>query len=509
MLRDLRQQADLGNGMYKNPVIFTGGDNSTLKDGDDYYMTFGMGGPCGCAIYHSRDLVNWEFLYYAVTNFTGRLWAPDLIKYGDTYYIYAFLATEDPHWNYGDVYVTTTKDIKHGPWTEPTVVYKNIPSIDPGHVVGEDGKRYIFMSQNMYFPLSDDGLKATGHYKIIYPDWPIPDKWDVEGMCTEGPKLLWKDGWLYLTTAQGGTLGPPTSHMVVSLRSRSVHGPWEFSPYNAIKHTDSRDEYWWSKGHGTLVLGPDNEQWYLLYGGFPRGHRATCGKATLLEPVIWDEDGWWRVDPEYKEDEPIPMPKGGEKVNSEYHLSDDFTKETELRPHWMPSDTTTVKERVSFDKDGLTLIGVGSHLMDSHPIMMQRQHISQEITVELFSEYHAISGICFGTPFGNYMNPDLGTLCGIAVEQDIIKVYNNNARWMQVREHYVKNEKADWSGNHIWLKLKNDKDIISPWYSYDGVNWKKINMCFYVNDWFGLKCGFFCAGHGSATFKSFTYNALD
>ena len=509
MRHDRKHCADLGNGTYLNPVIFSGGDNSTLKDGRDYYLTYGGGGPRGCPIYHSRDLVNWELLYYAMTESSLGFWAPDLIKYGDTYYIYAFVPTEDPHWNYGDVYVITTKDIRHGPWSEPILVYKNIPSIDPGHVVGEDGKRYLYMSQNMYFPLTDDGLHAAGHYKLVYPDWPIPDEWDVEGMCTEGPKLLWKDGWLYLTTAQGGTLGPPTSHMVVSLRSRSVHRPWELSPYNAIKHCDSDEEYWQSKGHGTLILGPDNEHWYLLYGGFRKGFRSTCGKATLLEPVVWDEDGWWRVDPAWREDEPIPMPAGGEKVTDGICLSDDFTRDTALGIQWCPSDFTTERERVSFSEEGLTLIGTGDHLLNSRPILLSREHISQEITVELTAEYHAIAGICFGSPFGNFMNPTHGTLCGVAVTQDVIRVYNNNARWMHVREHEPKNERADWSGNHIWLKLINRKNIVSPWYSYDGVHWKKINMCFDISSWSRVRCGIFCAGHGSATFRQFLYNGLD
>ena len=147
--------------------------------------------------------------------------------------------------------------------------------------------------------------------------------------------------------------------------------------------------------------------------------------------------------------------------------------------------------------------------MNSLPLMIGREHISQEIIVELTAEYHAIAGICFGSPRGNFMNPTLGTLCGVAVEQDVIKVYNNNAKWMHVREHYVKNETSDWSGNHIWLKLINRKNVVSPWYSYDGVNWKKINMCFDISTWSRVRCGIFCAGHGSATFHSFTYNGLD
>ena len=37
-----------------------------------------------------------------------------------------------------------------------------------------------------------------------------------------------------MTTAVGGTAGPPTGHMVISARSKSIHGPWQNSPYNPI-----------------------------------------------------------------------------------------------------------------------------------------------------------------------------------------------------------------------------------------------------------------------------------
>jgi beta-xylosidase len=39
-----------------------------------------------------------------------------------------------------------------------------------------------------------------------YELWRYPDDWVVEMYAPEGPKFFWKDGYLYLVAAVGGTL---------------------------------------------------------------------------------------------------------------------------------------------------------------------------------------------------------------------------------------------------------------------------------------------------------------
>lgn len=58
-------------------------------------------------------------------------------------------------------------------WSMPTIsaargasqVKLDLTGIDPGHVVGEDGKRYLYVDKGAIAPLSDDGLKVTGPKK--------------------------------------------------------------------------------------------------------------------------------------------------------------------------------------------------------------------------------------------------------------------------------------------------------------------------------------------------------
>ena len=62
--------ADLGNGKYKNPILhvdYSDPDVCVGKDG--YYMTASsFNSSPGLPILHSKDLVNWQLIGYALQN---------------------------------------------------------------------------------------------------------------------------------------------------------------------------------------------------------------------------------------------------------------------------------------------------------------------------------------------------------------------------------------------------------------------------------------------------------
>ena len=121
----------------------------------------------------------------------------------------------------------------------------------------------------------------------------IPDDWVVEGFAPEGPKITRHGDYYYMITAVGGTAGPPTGHMVIAARSKSIHGPWENCPANPIVRTTSAAEKWWSRGHATLVEGPAGD-WWSVYHGYENGY-WTLGRQALLDPIEWTDDGWFRM----------------------------------------------------------------------------------------------------------------------------------------------------------------------------------------------------------------------
>ena len=290
-------------------AIFPGDypDPTILRDGKDYYMTHSpfYYAP-GFLIWHSQDLANWKPVCRAAPEYEGSAMAPDLVKCNGKYYIY--YPSDEVNW------VVWADDIR-GPWSKP--VRLDIKGIDPGHVVGEDGHRYLFTNNGWVTPLTDDGLKVAGESRKVYDGWKYPKNWATEGndMYLESPKLVKKDGYYYMVSAEGGTAGPATSHMCVAARSKSIFGPWENSPYNPIVHTYSSKERWWSKGHGTLVDDADGN-WWIVYHAYANGYH-TLGRSTLIEPVEWTSDGWFRT----ARTAPSDLPEG----QAVMELSDDFS----------------------------------------------------------------------------------------------------------------------------------------------------------------------------------------
>ncbi|MEZ5274945.1 MAG: family 43 glycosylhydrolase [Opitutaceae bacterium] len=267
--------------------VVLGGDHadpSIVRDGEDFYLTHSSYDKHpGLKIWHSRNLVDWKPIGYALHRNVGSVWAPDFIKHGDTFFIYFPTST-------GDNYVVTAAN-PAGPWSDP--IKLNVSGIDPGHVTAPDGERLIYLNGGKLARLSPDGLTVTADAVKRYDGWPIPQVWDIECFCLESPKLLRRGDYYYLTSAQGGTAGPPTSHMVVTARSRSPQGPWEESPYNPVVHTWSRDEEIWSKGHGTFFDDAAGN-WYVIYHGYLRGQLA-WGRHVVIETVEWTDDGWPRT----------------------------------------------------------------------------------------------------------------------------------------------------------------------------------------------------------------------
>jgi len=170
-----------GKDFYINP-IFAGDypDPSILKDGDNYYIVHSSFEYYpGLLIWQSKDLINWTPVTNTLYTYVGSVWAPDLVKYKDKYYIY-FPANDKN-------YVIWANSIT-GPWSEP--IDLKVGNIDPGHVVDAEGKRYLYFSSGGYVPLADDGLSVSGEYKHAYSCRPIPGIWTRRPFSLACPKLI-------------------------------------------------------------------------------------------------------------------------------------------------------------------------------------------------------------------------------------------------------------------------------------------------------------------------------
>lgn len=453
-------------------------DPTILKNGPDYYMTHSsFQRQPGLLIWHSRDLRRWKPVGHAVLNQKGAIWAPDLIKHQGRYYIYYPVVDAGKFANW-----VVTADSPTGPWSAPQPI--GAGHIDPGHVVGDDGKRYIHLSGGRVVEMSADGLRATTAPKQVYEGWPIPEDWAIECVCLESPKLLKRGGWYYLTSAQGGTAGPSVSHMVISARSRTPVGPWENSPYNPIIRTWSREELWWSKGHGTLVEGPEGE-WYCVLHGFRNGHR-TLGRCTLVEPVEWTADGWFRAGARW--------PRGWDNaVKIDMPMSDDFRGKQlgvqwYFHQHYDPA-------RFALTGDALQMEGVGDDPGQSRTLCVAPLHTSYEIETEVEVEGNAVAGLMLFCNANEYL--------GLSVSKE-----NVVRRPQKGYRRYGRTDEPAIGSSRAGLKIVNDAQDVRFYFKEGARPWRVMQPAMEISGGGVVQAALFVSGAGRGRFRCFRYQPL-
>ena len=318
----------------------------------------------------------------------------------------------------------------------------------------------------------------------------IPDEWDIEGAFPEAPNVFRKDGYYYLTYADGGTAGPATSHMIMSARAESLYGPWELSPYNPVVHTYSRYEKWLSKGHGHFVEDTEGK-WWAIYHSYEKGYES-LGRKLLLSPVEFTRDGWFRISKPAEEATPKPC---GYLVEDTNTFSDNFSgKGISGWRAWGESNPA----RYHCLQKGLRIDGTGETIGKSHPLTIITGDHSYETTVHV--------------------------TCHEGCEAGIILQYNEeiyNAAALRDRKLCIYRlgkmlAQKDIGTNECWLRMKNDDQYISFYYSLDGVTYKKMNYCINAisqnnnsyNGFLSLRPGIFAAGKGYANWEDFTYTGL-
>jgi beta-xylosidase len=441
-----------GPATYRNPIL--GGDHpdaSPLRVGNDFYLTHSSFDYApGLIIWRSSDLINWRPVAAALHHFHGGVWAPYLCEYQGHFYIYYPAASE--------LYVVHA-DHPEGPWSDP--IDLGIHAIDPAHIA-ESGRRYLYMAGGRMAELAPDGLSVKTPPRTILDPWPVPPATRMECVCMEAPKLIEHNGYFYLNVAEGGTGGPATSHMVVSARSRHADGPWEFSPYNPIAHTLSRDERWLSVGHGRLVDTPDGK-WYMTVHAYENGYR-TLGRQLLLLPIEWTADGWFRVSPGITADSAIPMPVPGTVQQPFTDPSDDFTT-PELGLQW-----------------GFWREFVGGHAY------------TVEIDVEV--DPGCTAGLVL------FYNPEHGT--GIQISPDGIFTRATTG------SIHSRQEKG---ATRATLRVVNDRQEIDFYYRLPGKPWVKTQDSAEISGmhhnvlggFLDVRPAIYASGSGKATFRGFRY----
>lgn len=341
-------KADNGNGTFTNPLFWDEfSDPDLIRVGPDFYLTgTTMHSMPGLPVLHSRDLVNWTFLGYAVDrldlgpsfrledgkNEYGRgIWAPCFRYHKGTFYIFS------------NVNGQTTQLFRatnpKGPWTR-TPMKRSLHDLSV--LFDDDGKTYVVWGYRgiRIAQLTEDltDLAPGTERELIPPS---------AGMG-EGLHLYKINGKYFLTSAwYMDEMRLPTA------RADRLEGPWEVNqevsrgedfglgvgyrvagrqPPFRISRPDNSQKGRCAIHQGGIVDTPTGEWW-----GFSMMDANSVGRLTALSPVTW-KDGW----PYFglpgnlgRTPRTWVKPKTGatEKPHAPYQRSDGFTA-AQLQPVW-------------------------------------------------------------------------------------------------------------------------------------------------------------------------------
>ncbi|GGS60524.1 family 43 glycosylhydrolase [Streptomyces griseoviridis] len=296
-----------GTTVARNPVIrgFMP-DPSMIRVGDWYYVAnSSFEWFPTIPIHRSRDLAHWEYAGHvqgaapggslAGVPDSGGIWAPSMSWDGERFWmVYAVVRSVGTPYFDLDTYITTASDSR-GPWTPPRRVASH--GFDPA-LFHEDGRLWLLNLQNDHRP---GGQRFSG---IVLTELDPASLAPVDetrlllqhDRLIEGPKVCTRNGWYYLTLAEGGT---GFEHGVRMARSRSLGGPYELDTLPLLTTRDDATLPLQKAGHGELVQTPHG-QWVLCHlAARPlqtaAGPRCTLGRETAIQAITWDEEQWPRL----------------------------------------------------------------------------------------------------------------------------------------------------------------------------------------------------------------------
>ena len=296
--------ADNGNGTFSNPLFYDEfSDPDLIRVGDDFYLTgTTMHAMPGLPVLHSRDLVNWELMSYALDRldlapefrleggkdiYGKGIWAPSFRYHNGTFHIFSNVN--------GQTTQHFTAKSPRGPWTR-SAMKRSLHDLSV--LFDDDGKVYVVWGyQDLRFAqldsaltdilpetervlfAKDAGMGEGAHFYKINGKYFIISAWYAQRMRLpaaradrpEGPYEVNKE--LSADEVFGLREG-------YRLRGNGNGPEIVMNPPNVT-----------ARGHmsmhqGGIVQTPSGEWW-----GFSMMDANSVGRLTALSPITW-KDGW-------------------------------------------------------------------------------------------------------------------------------------------------------------------------------------------------------------------------
>ena len=287
--------------------IFHSSCPQMIKDGDTYYLYIMYP---GISIKESQDMVNWKSVgrvfpggdpSWLAAEVPGYgIWAPSAYRIGDLYYVYYCISTIGSQNSAIGVAVNTTLDIESPDfrWRDLGMVIRSHTGdayncIDPNIIMDDSGRIWLTFGSFWNGLYQMEIDPATGH--LIDPAAePIHiAQRTVNNGAIEAPWIVRRDGYYYLFVA----FNPMdlSYHNRVG-RSESVHGPYL-----------DREGREMLKGGGSVVTQgllemtmpghasvfiDDDGSCYLVGEYFRTASLSDFPSILYISSIVWDDEGW-------------------------------------------------------------------------------------------------------------------------------------------------------------------------------------------------------------------------
>jgi len=487
---------DLGNGKYKNPILYADySDPDVLRVGNDYYMTSSSFNCApGLPILHSKDMVNWQIVNYAISSQNpievfnkpqhgNGVWAPAIRYHNGEYYIYY----GDP--DYG-IYMLKASH-PDGEWSEPHLVKEGKGWIDPCPLWDNDGKAYLvhafagsragIKSVLLVHEMSVDGKKLLDDGVVVFDG-------HEKHKTVEGPKFHKRNDYYYIFAPAGGV---ETGWQLV-LRSKDILGPYESK---VVLHQG-----------GTEINGPHQGAWVETQSGeswfFHFQDKEAYGRIVHLQPMAW-ENNWPLIGIDNNNDgigEPVLEYKkpdvGGVFPLATPQSSDDFNEpKLGLQWQWHANSTTRFgypSGRLGFFRLNALPALNQSSLWESPNLLMQK-FTAEEFVATVKLDFHPKLD---GDKIGMLIMGEDYAYISINYNDSVLSVQQSvcyNAR-LQGEEKLVASEAIDGNTFYLRAEVKTNAQCVF-YYSLDNSEYHLLGETFTAapGRWIGAKIGFFCS----------------
>lgn len=494
--------SDLGNGKYKNPVLYADySDPDVCRVGSDYYMTASSFNCVpGLPLLHSKDLVNWTLVGHALPKIIPEdmfstaqhgngVWAPAIRHHNGSFYIY---------WGDPDqgIFMVKSKTIE-GPWDEPVLVKKGKGLIDSCPFWDEDGKAYIvhgFAGSRAgvksilgLTEMTPDGTKAIGESRLFFDGHP-------DNFTVEGPKMYKKNGWYYVLAPAGSV----STGWQLALRSRNIWGPYESKVVMAQGKTNINGPH-----QGGWVTTPDGkEDWFIHFQDL-----EAYGRVVHLNPMTWkndwpvigidnDGDGCGEPVAQYKKPAvgavyPVATPPESDDFSSN-ELGMQWQWHANYNPVWYFADQANSRLRLftqPVPENYVNLWDVPNLLLQKFPAPNFKA-----VAKVRFTALDKISGERAGLVV---MGMDYAAIVIEKTENGVTLSYNECAKANKGKAETQVTAPVALKDGDIYLsvevKEKNGAAVCSFAYSVDGKRYTSLGSGFNASAgrWIGAKIGFF------------------